>query len=675
MKLPWSEDVRWYALVGGLVATLTLLAVLQYRSVRAVSVTMREQMRANLRGLLMDVREAFEGELRPLCRELQRASVSQGKDGLHEVSLRFEGWRSVAAHPTLVKAVYVWEPSRNSDSNIVKLSASGTAFEPVSWPEDLVRLRARLSEIVDAPGPPDEGREALRHPPLFPQSKSGTVERFHPDEYGSHGSVPDHHEGPDGHPTDSTTIVSGHGPPAAEDRGGDFRRGRQMRPSLWMIDQDVPALVHPIYAPSAQNTQERRGSSIGWIVIVLDRAVLAQHILPELIQRYFGTNEESSYAIAVMDRNERAPDLYVSDPKLKSSGVLIPDAALNLFGRPAPTPVPGEPLMDNIFVPAPQGPERMLDSGDPRRFPGENPDEGPPSLIVQPIHYPLGQEWEILAKHRLGSVDAAVAVLSRRNLAFNLGVLAVLAATMAMIIAASLRARRFGRLQMDFVANVSHELRTPLTGIVAAAENMADGLIDDKQKVAIYGKAIIREAQQLSDLVEQILQFSAIHKNGNRYHFQPVDVVETLQFTLKNTSALIESAGIKVEQQIESGLPPISADFKALSRCLQNLIGNAVKYGGDERWIGIRAWMESNSKGRKELCIAVADRGIGIRPEDLDHIFEPFYRASKVTEAQIHGTGLGLPLARKIAEAMDGSITVESEVGKGSTFTLHLPLK
>jgi signal transduction histidine kinase len=111
-----------------------------------------------------------------------------------------------------------------------------------------------------------------------------------------------------------------------------------------------------------------------------------------------------------------------------------------------------------------------------------------------------------------------------------------------------------------------------------------------------------------------------------------------------------------------------------LARCLQNLIGNAAKYGGDQRWVGIRAWMAEGSNGGNEICISVADRGIGIRPEDLGHIFEPFYRASEVTEAQIHGTGLGLPLAKKIAQALGGTITVASEFGKGSTFTLHLPL-
>ena len=619
MKLPGSENVRWYALVGALVATLVLLAVLQYRSVKAVSLTMREQMRANLGGSLMDVREALDRELYPLCRELQPGPMSQGEDDLHELALGFDKWRSGAVHTGLVAAVYVWQSNRNSPSEIVKLNANGKAFEAVSWPENLVQLRERLTEMMDAPRPPEERDHFDRHP-------------------------------------------------------GDHRPNRSMRPSFCMIDQDVPALVRPNLPRSLHKAGQRNDFSIEWVIVVLDRTVLTQHILPELIQRYFGTNRQSSYEIAVIDKNERAPALYVSDPPMNSHGFRVPDAALNLFGRPAPSFAPGEHSSPSIFAALPPNPERGAGHRvEALPFPGPNPEEGPPSLMLQPIHYPLGQEWEIVAKHRLGSVDAAVAALSRRNLAFNLGVVAVLAATMAMIIAASMRAQRFGQLQMDFVANVSHELRTPLTGIVSAAQNMADGLIEDTQRVATYAKAIIQQAQQLSELVEQILQFSVIRTNGDRYQLQPVDVTEAIQLALENTSSLIQSANIDVELQIESGLPTVLADFKALSRSLQNLIGNAVKYGGNQRWIGIRAWIANSSNNHKEICISVADKGIGIRPADLGHIFKPFYRASEVSEAQIHGTGLGLPLAKKIAEAMGGTITVRSEIGKGSEFTLHLP--
>jgi signal transduction histidine kinase len=129
-----------------------------------------------------------------------------------------------------------------------------------------------------------------------------------------------------------------------------------------------------------------------------------------------------------------------------------------------------------------------------------------------------------------------------------------------------------------------------------------------------------------------------------------------------------------VELEIQPGLPPVIVDFKGLAQCLQNLITNSVKYGGESRWIGIRASIADDSD-RKEIRITVEDKGIGIGREDLKRIFEPFYRSSAATSAQIHGSGLGLPLAKTIAEAMGGRVTVVSVSQKGSAFTVHLPLK
>ncbi len=615
-----------------------LLAVLQYRSVEAVSTATAEQMHASLRGSLFDVRQSLDRELRLLCRELQLPREVSRQDDLGLYAAGFDRWRSVALHPTLVETVYVWQEDREGDGQMLQLDPSGTNFTLVASPENLTKLEERLAELparFGAANEPDRSTHPAEHRDLRPLERPG-------------------------------------------------------RSASWMIDQNVAVLVHLIPAFPVQGSETKKPASRRWLVIVLNRNVLEQHILPELIQRYFGANQQSSYEVAVIDRNGHAPALYTSDPNLQNPNKVVPDEALNFFGRPTFSMLAehasreqasrDQATRDQAARTAMFGARTGSaqtgggeQPGAPAGF-SEDHEEGPPSLAIEPIRYGgLGQEWEIIAKDRQGSVEAAVAALSRRNLMFNFAVLLVLGATMAMIVAASGRARRFARLQMDFVANVSHELRTPLTGIVSAAQNMADGLVDDKQKVVLYGKAIAGEAHQLSELMEQILQFSAIQQNGDRYHFQPVDVAEVVQFSLKNTSTLIQSAEIKVDQQLQAGLPPVSADFKALSRCLQNLIGNAVKYGGDERWIGIKAWMTNDLNGTNEICISVADKGIGIRREDLEHIFEPFYRGGDVTEAQIHGSGLGLPMAKRIVEAMGGRLTVESELGKGSTFTVHLP--
>ncbi len=299
-------------------------------------------------------------------------------------------------------------------------------------------------------------------------------------------------------------------------------------------------------------------------------------------------------------------------------------------------------------------------------------DTGP--LRLDPIRYSPGDRgWTIIARHRKGSVEAAVAAVYHRNLAVSFGVLLVLAGTIAMIVMTTQRARRLAQLQMDFVASVSHELRTPLTGIVSAAQNVADGLVDNKERAMRYGSAILGQAQQLSELIEQILLFSATEKGRYHYQFQWVEIPEVIEASLQSATSLIRSSGIRVEQSIDPNLPPVWADFKALTQCLQNLIINATKYGGENRWVGIRANLAKNSAGANEVIITVEDKGLGISPEDLKKIFDPFYRSPIVAAAQIHGSGLGLSIVKSIAEAMGGRLTVESELGKGSRFSVHLP--
>src|SRR5882672_563008 len=235
-----------------------------------------------------------------------------------------------------------------------------------------------------------------------------------------------------------------------------------------------------------------------------------------------------------------------------------------------------------------------------------------------------------------------------------------------------LGAVQLAKLQMDFVASISHELRTPLAVIRSAAENIADGVVEGKDQLAKYGSVIRKQSRQMTDLVNQILLFVSTRERRNHYILQSLQVSEIVISAVENTAELVREAGFVVEQHVEPDLPCVMGDLPALSRCVQNLMGNAIKYGAQARWVGIRAFREKSGH-HGEVRISVQDRGIGIDKADLPHIFEPFYRSSAVRAAQIHGTGLGLPLARSIAEAMGGRLTVESKLGGGSVFTLHLP--
>lgn len=627
MKMTLSENVRWYGLVLGLAVVLLVLAVMQYRSSRQLSEATTGQMRANLQGSLMDFRLGLERELAPLCRDLQPSAGVRGQGTRQELAAHFDRWHRAAAHSTLVSDVYVWWAAGGPQPQLLRLNSERTDFEEAEWPTEFQKLRQQLRAMTSEFRGPAAGPNEPEPPPGSP-----------------HGLPSGPH--------------SGHGP--------------MPPPFSWMIDEDIPVLVHSV------REKDQRGivgkpAAMTWILVRLNQQVLGSHIFPEIAQRYFGSRDQSSYEIAVLANNAEGAVIYSSDVGFGSQDG-VPDAALNLFGRPVPILGKESSSLERVLSPPGLSPQaRRLGANNSSGLPPGD-EEGP--IRIEPIRSIPGQRgWEVIARHRKGSVEAAVAALYHRNLAINFGVLVVLATTIGMIIVASQRARRLAQLQMDFVASVSHELRTPLTGIVSAAQNIADGVVSSKERMARYGTAILSQAEQLTDLVEQILLFSATQKDRHRYHLHLVDVAEVLDASLKNTSSLIRSSGVTVEQQIPEDLPQVMVDFKALSQCLQNLIVNAVKYGGESRWIGIRAETANEGDRGQEVRITVADKGIGIEPDDLKHIFQPFYRTPEATVAQIHGSGLGLALAKTIAEAMGGSLSVESTPQRGSAFTVHLPVK
>lgn len=233
---------------------------------------------------------------------------------------------------------------------------------------------------------------------------------------------------------------------------------------------------------------------------------------------------------------------------------------------------------------------------------------------------------------------------------------------------------RLANLQMEFVASVSHELRTPLAVLSSAADNIADGLVEGDSALRKYGAILQNQSRRMSSMVDEILLFASTEDRKNRYVMQRLQVPQIIESAMAGAESLLRDAGVALELHLQPNLPEVQGDLVGISQCLHNLIGNAIKYGGDKKWVSVTASARPDEgKHAKEVLIAVADRGIGVERSELAHIFDPFYRSPRVNAAQIHGTGLGLSLARKIAEAMGGRISVVSELSAGSTFTLHLP--
>jgi signal transduction histidine kinase len=346
--------------------------------------------------------------------------------------------------------------------------------------------------------------------------------------------------------------------------------------------------------------------------------------------------------------------LYSSDPEFGIEDVRKSDSVMNIFGPP-PESTEGSFWQTVKNRESIRGEEWHSFSG-PVWFP-----------VIQSTSQ--GGPWMLFLKHRQEPLEATITKVWRSNLITGGVVLLLLAITMVLVVIASQHAQSLATLQMDFVASISHELRTPLAAILSAGQNITDGFVAN---LPLYGSIITSQARQLIDLVDQILMFASMKSGKKNYSLQPVSVAGLIGTVRKNSLPLFQESGFSVDFQIQDPLPPVWGDQQALCRCLQNLIGNAVKYSGKSRWVGVCADLHESGRGAQEVRITVSDQGVGISAEELQHIFDPFYRSPRVLAAQIHGTGLGLSVAKHIAEAMGGSVSVTSEVDVGSVFTLHL---
>jgi two-component system OmpR family sensor kinase len=176
------------------------------------------------------------------------------------------------------------------------------------------------------------------------------------------------------------------------------------------------------------------------------------------------------------------------------------------------------------------------------------------------------------------------------------------------------------------------------------------------------------EARRLGDMVECALQYARLSSRGllMRVPLAPADIIEA---AIRSASTALE--GSTVQRSIAGGLPLVLGDAAALQSAVQNLIVNALKYGGPNGWVGVRA--ERSSAHQPGVRITIEDRGPGIAAEDLPHIFEPFYRGADALVRRPHGSGLGLSFVQHVVAAHNGRVTVTTTQGSGSAFTIHLP--
>jgi signal transduction histidine kinase len=418
----------------------------------------------------------------------------------------------------------------------------------------------------------------------------------------------------------------------------------------WQFDDTVPLIVHPI-------VRRDDDTPVDWIIIVLNRETIRAKILPELVRRHFGGPNGLDFKVAVLATGKSFGVIYSSEPGFGTQDADAYDSVMNLFGPPPES-------VDSEFW-------RTFKNSESLRSEQWHSFSSPIWLPTIDYGYPQNS-WVLVVQSRHGPLQAIVEKARFQNMAISALVLLLLAVNIGVATVAGFRAQRFADLQMNFVASVSHELRTPLSVLFSAAQNIRDGVIEKKENLEDYGSLMMSQTRQLMYHVDRILLFASIRTGNARYNVRPIQISEIIQRVVIATAEIVRENECTLVQNAEPGLPSVCGDLYAVCSCLENLVTNAIKYSDKDRRISISAAHHRTDDGPGEVWISVEDRGIGISDSEFSRIFEPFYRSPKATTAQIQGTGLGLFVAKHIAEAMGGKLSLTSKVGVGSIFTLQL---
>ncbi len=614
----WPAAWSWL-LTAGLLTLLVILASLQYRWLEEVSRADRDKSRDLLQAAVERFAEDFDRELTRAFLYLQpdHAAFDPTRQGgrrpRETVSFadRYQRWQAFAPFPDLVRDVYMARRGGEGALEVSRFDPAERSFVPAPWPGELEPLRRRL---------------------------------------------------------------------AAERRRPRRREPRQGNPGFQLLAAEVPAVILPVLGagppsmgppgmgpPGAGSGARPSGAGPpggrGFVVLHLDLDIIRGLILPQLSQRHLNGRDGTEYRAHVFALRDQRTIFRRGAPPEEGTphgG----DAGAELFGL-----LPPEELGTLELEAGLARPELESSAGPP----GRRLREDRYHRLYRFISAGEGPRWRLEASHPAGSLDAAVAGAHRRNLAIGFGILLLLGATLLLLLRSTRRTQNLARQQLEFVAGVTHELLTPLAAMRSAGQNLADGVVAEPGQVRRYGRLVEDEGRRLSTMVEQVLEFAGMQAGGRSYTLERTRLTQVIDGALAQVRPLLDERGVRVEKQIDRDLPEVMADAEALRRAVQNLLANAVKYGqGAEAWLGVRASAGDGPRGT-ELKLSVEDRGGGISAADLPRLFEPFYRGTAGSSIAA-GSGLGLSLVKHIVEGHGGRVTVASEEGAGSTFTIHLPV-
>lgn len=258
----------------------------------------------------------------------------------------------------------------------------------------------------------------------------------------------------------------------------------------------------------------------------------------------------------------------------------------------------------------------------------------------------------------------------RTNLFFIVLSMSLILFSLTVIYVAAARERQLKQLKEDFISNVSHELKTPLSLIGMFSEILVTGRIRSEKAKREYYDLIHNESERMGRLVNNLLDFASLEKDRKRKYFEKTDISALVNEGLEAYRYELQKEGFQLSSDIDPAIPDTLADPNAISMAFFNLLDNSMKYSGEQKEIRIKLCQVNGS-----IQLSVADKGLGIPPAEQQKIFEKFYRGSSARIRKTRGSGIGLAITKQVAELHGGEVLVDSQPGKGSTFTLTIPIR
>jgi two-component system sensor histidine kinase SenX3 len=636
-------------ILGVLLLVLCALALVQYHWIDQVAEAERQRAKTDLTANLAGLENDFDIEITRVFEVFQFPTVDRS-----DYSERYREWLRRAPYPSLVRGVYILE-TRKTGSLLTPAVPGEPRIRSTDWQRDLPKLAPFSATTASAPAGSAPGFQMF--------SQGGFIGSFGVSNPGAQI---------DGNPAFVFPIMPAM--PRVTTQAVTSSRGAA--PSFGAIEIGRVADALPSQ----------------WAVVVLDANYIEATFLPRLLKVHFPNGSASEYDILVVNKTRSAPPgiIFHSEAAPPENQFAHPDGSISLLAlrldcfsppsftsnmgiadarivqlrrrsnpwfRSADTGIVGAGRLQVVT-----GPDRLSEILS--RTPPSCGNPGP-ALGGSPAG-----SWEMLVRYRAGSLDQVMATFRHRSLLLSGSVLLVLALGICMLVLLTERARTLAEMQTEFVLGVSHELRTPLTVICVAGDNLKQGIVKNSEQAHKYGEIITTHASELSNMIEEALAFARIQSGAPIGKRTPVPPEQIVRASLANCEQALQNAGIAVELDLAPDLPLVDVDARLVDRCLANLIQNVVKYAAAGRWMAVRVEKVIRPEG-KRVQISVEDRGPGISPDDLPHIFEPFYRGRYGEASQAPGVGLGLTLVKRVVEAHLGRVEVKSS-DTGALFSISL---